>query len=223
MGSTPQPLTPEQVRSVYNRVGRLQDWQSFYETKALDDLIAHGEFGSARSVFELGCGTGAFARRLLQDCLPADASYLGVDVSDTMVGLAKARVEEWRDRCQILRTDGELPLPGASSSFDRFVANYVFDLLSEGYSARVLEEAGRLLSDGGLLCVASLTHGASRAGRAVSATWGWVWAHTPSVVGGCRPIEVAEMLGSEWSLLHRRVVSSFAVPTEVVIARRSRG
>jgi SAM-dependent methyltransferase len=221
MGSTPQPLTPDQARAVYNRIGRLQDWQSFYESKALDDLIAHGEFGSARSVFELGCGTGSFARRLLRDHLRSDASYLGVDVSDTMVGLATARLGEWSDRSRILHTDGELPLPGADASFDRFVANYVFDLLGEDYSARVLEEAGRLLSDGGLLCIASLTRGRSRAERAVTATWGWVWAHTPSLVGGCRPIEVVRMLGSEWSLLHRRVVSSFAIPTEVVIARRS--
>lgn len=39
-----------------------------------------------------------------------------------MVRLASDRTDPWRDRCEILRVDGSLPLPGADGEFDRFIA-----------------------------------------------------------------------------------------------------
>ncbi|MFQ5522040.1 MAG: class I SAM-dependent methyltransferase [Acidimicrobiia bacterium] len=212
-------LTPERARSVYDRIGQLQDWQSFYESKALNELIIHGEFDSARAVFELGCGTGAFAERLLRHHLPLDASYVGVDVSDTMVRLAEARLEEWPDRCRIVQTDGRLPLPGSDASFDRFIATYVFDLLPEDYAGEILDEARRLLTADGLLCAASLTRGRKPAEKALCTAWEWVAKRSPALLGGCRPIELGQYLGPSWEILYRTVVSAFAVPTEVVIAR----
>jgi tRNA G46 methylase TrmB len=54
-------LSPEQARRIYDRIGRAQDWQRFYEDAATAELAAHASFGDARAVFELGCGTGRFA------------------------------------------------------------------------------------------------------------------------------------------------------------------
>ena len=68
-------LTSEQTRRVYDRIGRAQDWQRFYEDAATADLVAHAGFDAAHSIVELGCGTGRFAAGLLSRHLPADASY----------------------------------------------------------------------------------------------------------------------------------------------------
>jgi trans-aconitate methyltransferase len=54
-------LTSEQARRVYDRVGRAQDWQRFYEDAATADLVAHAGFDAAHSIVELGCGTGRLA------------------------------------------------------------------------------------------------------------------------------------------------------------------
>ena len=55
------PLTAEQARRVYDRIGCAQDTQAFYEDAAVIRLAQLGAFERARSVFELGCGTGRFA------------------------------------------------------------------------------------------------------------------------------------------------------------------
>ena len=84
-------LRPEEAKSFYDRLGKLQDTQKFYERAALHDLVAHGAFEQASAVFEFGCGTGSFANQLLSDYLPSQATYLGVDISSTMVRLARGK------------------------------------------------------------------------------------------------------------------------------------
>ena len=51
-------LSPAQARAVYDRVGASQDRQGWYEKAAVDEAVAHGAFETARSVVEVGCGTG---------------------------------------------------------------------------------------------------------------------------------------------------------------------
>jgi ubiquinone/menaquinone biosynthesis C-methylase UbiE len=84
MGRT---LTTAQAKAFYDRFGARQDAQSFYEDRAIDVLVVHGVFSTATSVFEFGCGTGRFAKRLLAQALPPEARYMGVDVSSAMVCL----------------------------------------------------------------------------------------------------------------------------------------
>jgi SAM-dependent methyltransferase len=85
-------LKPSEARSYYDRFGKKQDSQGFYEEPALDDLLAHARFGEAQKVFEFGCGTGRFGARLLAEYLPSSATYLGCDLSQTMIGLATERL-----------------------------------------------------------------------------------------------------------------------------------
>ena len=66
-------LTSEQARRVYDRIGRGQDWQRFYEDAATGDLVARAGFDAARSVVELGCGTGRFEAGILARHFPEDA------------------------------------------------------------------------------------------------------------------------------------------------------
>ena len=119
-------FTPDDARRFYDRFGSRQDTQGFYENPALDDLVKHADFEHARSVLEFGCGTGSFARRLFETVLPADARYLGLDISGTMIGLATRRLEPWQDRTEVRQTDGTPCLPVPDTSFDRFLATYVF-------------------------------------------------------------------------------------------------
>ncbi len=45
-------LTSGQARRFYDRFGRAQDLQAFYEDRATGDLLAHGRFDDARAVLE---------------------------------------------------------------------------------------------------------------------------------------------------------------------------
>ena len=85
-------LSTHEARTFYDRMGRSLDFHRFYERAAIAALVEHGGFSEARSVFELGCGTGALAEELLKKILPQDASYTGVDISPVMVKISGARL-----------------------------------------------------------------------------------------------------------------------------------
>jgi ubiquinone/menaquinone biosynthesis C-methylase UbiE len=211
-------LSPAEAKRFYDRLGSRQDWQGFFENPAINELIAHAAFDSAHSVFEFGCGTGALAARLLQH-LPADARYVGRDISGTMVSLAQERLKPWLERARVDQSDGTPRIPEADRSIDRFVSTYVFDLLAPGFIHRLLSEAHRLLVPGGKLCLVSMTFGASPFSRAVC--WGWerLWGLRPGIVGGCHPIELSEYLQSEWwKPDHKTKVNSWGVTSEVLVA-----
>jgi len=212
-------LSRSETRAVYDRVGAWQDTQAFYEAPALDALIQHGGFEEARSIFEVGCGTGRLAERLLRDHCPPDAQYEGVDLSDTMVEIARERLDSFGDRATVRQTDGRLTFDRPAGSQDRVVATYLLDLLSRNDARTLIEEAHRLLSPDGRLCMAGLTWGRGPLSRFVSRSWDALHTLRPGWVGGCRPIEARSLLrDGHWREEHHSVVTAWGVPSEVLVA-----
>ena len=209
-------MRPAQARAAYDRIGRIQDWQ-FYEDRAVAGLLADCSPETAHSVFEFGCGTGRLAVRMLE-LLPPTARYLGVDVSPVMVGLAASRLAAWGDRAQVRLVDGSMPLPAASNSADHIVCTYVFDLLDDTDVVAVLDEFARILTPDGLLCLVSMRPGITRFERVVSGLWTMVWRRAPQLLGGCRPVQLEQILGQRWTIRRLRVVHSSGLVSEVVVA-----
>ena len=214
-------LSHQQAQAFYNWMGAKQDWQAFYEAKATHDLVAHAAFETAQAVFEFGCGTGAFAELLLAAHLPREARYLAVDSSTTMTRLAQARLARFGQRVEVWQTDGSLRFEAASGSSDRFASTYVADLLSTSDIAALLSEAHRLLVPEGRLCLVSLTHGMSRVSRLITGGWARVHRLMPTLVGGCRPLSLQTFLpASHWQLVYHHVVTTFGIPSEILVAKR---
>lgn len=212
-------LTPQQLKAFYDRFGEKQDSQVFYEAPAMRELLAHGAFDDARSVFELGSGTGRLALELLQHHLPGDAVYRGIDISTTMVDLACERLARFRARASVTSASSQLEFPLPDGSVDRVVSTYVLDLLSESARRRFLGEARRTLRSDGLLCLAGITSGTTLFSRIVMSTWRWIFALNPVWVGGCRPIDLTAQLASTgWRVHFRAVVVAWGIASEVVIA-----
>ncbi len=215
-------LSKEEIRSFYDRFGKKQDWQRFYEGPAVKDLLAHGAFESARAVLEFGCGTGALAERLLNRYLSKEATYLCLDVSSTMVSLTKKRLEKYGPRADVRLTDGSPKLPLPDSRFDRFISTYVLDLLAPDEIKMFVGEAYRVLAPRGLLCLISLTQGLTMLSRVVIWLWRRVFAFRPALVGGCRPVRLFDFLPAKrWQVLHHHMVAPFGIPSEVIVARKS--
>jgi len=219
--TTERVLTVDQARAFYDRMGAWQDWQAFYEDPALRRLLQAAKFQAAHAVIEFGCGTGRFALRILSEITPADCRYLGVDVSSKMAALARARLRSYSDRAEVRLSDGKVTVGEPDGRFDRYVSNYVLDLLSRESIVQLLCEAHRLLEPGGLLCLVSLTHGSSAFQKSVSGVWSRIHAARPALVGGCRPIELLDFVSSpDWRVEFREVVSSFGLSSEVLVAAR---
>jgi len=207
-----------EIQAFYDSFGKKQDTQSFYEDSALDELIAHAHFAEAEKVFEFGCGTGRFADRLLAEHLSSSATYLGCDLSSTMVGLAKEQLAKYAERAQVLQSDDKMIFSLPDNSVDRVVSTYVLDLLSEMDIEAFLREAHRVLNNEGKLCLVSLTKGTTFLSRAVSAVWDGIFRLRPALVGGCRPISLTRHIDpTHWELEYQNVVIAFGVPSEVLI------
>ncbi len=210
-------LTLNQARSVYDRIGRVQDWQAFYEDATINRLVAKAALAGDQAIFEFGCGTGRLAANLLA-ALPSSVNYLGVDISPVMINLATRRLAAWAERAKVVLVDGSLPLPADDGFADRVLSTFVFDLLDEAYARAVLDDLRRILKPNGRLCLASLAQGERLLERAVSQTWTGLWNVAPQVLGGCRPISLSALLEHGWRVEHHSRVHRLGLVMDVVIA-----
>jgi ubiquinone/menaquinone biosynthesis C-methylase UbiE len=214
-------LSREQARDFYDRFGAKQDSQKFYEDPAVRVLLAQADLKDAKAVFEFGCGTGRLAEELLSQHLSEDASYVGCDLSTTMVGLARERLARFGARVQVRQTDGAPRIDAPDAAYDRFLSTYVLDLLPEEDMSTVLGEARRVLAPGGRLCLVGLTEGTTLPSRAIIAIWKTLHRVRPAIVGGCRPVELRAFLSDHhWQIDHHSVVVAFGIPSEVLVARK---
>lgn len=212
-------LTLDEAKAYYDSFGAKQDSQSFYEGPAIKTLIASSHFDQATSVFEFGCGTGRFAQELFTEHLSPDAKYRGVDISTTMIQLAAERLKLFEPRATVTQTSDETAIPLDANSIDRFVSTYVFDLLPQVSAQNVLAQAHRALQIDGLLCLVGITPGTTPISRFVMGTWQWIFSRKPSIVGGCRPTKLTELLpATQWQIRYRTVVVARSIASEVVIA-----
>ncbi|MFW6313478.1 MAG: class I SAM-dependent methyltransferase [Spirochaetota bacterium] len=218
-------ITPAQAKEFYDRFGAKQDRQGWYEDPAVERMRQEANLGSATNVFELGHGTGRLAERLLRNELPAACHYTGTDVSETMHGLADARLAPWSDRVTLIRADAhDPPLAGLPAGYDRIIATYVIDLMEADDIRTTLCEAWRMLVPGGRLCVVSLTFGRTPFTRLVSWLWERIQSIAPARMGGCRPISPSRLVSEDehaWRIEHASVVCRFGVCSEVVVAVRA--
>lgn len=218
--TTPRFLQTKEVIAIYDRHGARADGAAWYEDAALDLVVTHGGFERARSVLELGSGSGRFATRLLDEALPDNARYTAVDLSETMAGITGERLARFGPRATVHHAAVnavELPEGG----FDRVVSTYMLDIFSPEAIAQAFDRCHRWLRPGGRLCLAGLTPGERFPGTLIGALWSQVHRWTPRLVGGCRPLRQAELLDERrWAITERLYVQPWGIPSEVLIADR---
>ncbi len=214
-------LSPTQAERFYDRFGKRLDSQTFYEKPPLDDLAAHLELDTCRSIVEFGCGTGRFAGELFETYLSQQAIYVGRDISNEMVRLATERLARYQPRATVEKSDGGAQVDRPNGAFDRFISTFVLDLLPDAQAQAVVREAHRLLASGGLAGLVSLTNGKTAVARAITTIWNGLRAVSPMLVGGCRPIEILDLVPApDWTIHYQNVVTPFGIPCEIVVARK---
>ncbi len=213
-------LSREEARRFYDRIGRRQDSQGFYEDEPLRVMRAAADFPAAHAVAEFGCGTGRFAQRLLQAELPPEAIYLGLELSPVMAELSRRRLESFADRVAIQLTDGSPSIPVRDGGLDRVVSNYVLDLLTEADIEALLKDSWRALQPDGRLCLTGLTWGERGVSKLVAQAWSKLHSVKSAWVGGCRPVDMREFLDPRrWELLHCETVVASWIPSQALVAR----
>jgi SAM-dependent methyltransferase len=119
--------------------GRDLDWEGLWTAPFLIPLQEAG----ARTVLELGCGTGNDAGRL------AGAGYAvtATDLSEEAIAAARAR---YGSTVSFMTADMTRRLPFADQSFDALMSNVALHMFPDDVTRAVFAEVGRVVRPGGL-------------------------------------------------------------------------
>ena len=124
-------------------------------TALVDRLPRAGADGGPVTVLDLGCGSGASTRAVLDAWAragrrPSDLNVRGVDASEGMV--AQARAKEWPDAVELVVADAVQHLAGlADGSVDGVLGAYLLRNVPD--RERLVREVARVLRPGGALVV----------------------------------------------------------------------
>jgi SAM-dependent methyltransferase len=120
--------------------GRDLDWGGLWTRPFLIPLQESG----ARTILELGCGTGNDAARLARKRY----SVTAIDLSAEAIGLARAR---YGSMVSFMVADMTQRLPFPDGSFDAVMSNVAMHMFPDNVTRSVFAEAGRIVRTGGLL------------------------------------------------------------------------
>jgi demethylmenaquinone methyltransferase/2-methoxy-6-polyprenyl-1,4-benzoquinol methylase len=205
----------DQIQLFYDRMGGRYDWFEIYEGRAKARSLKLLQLAPGQVVLNVGVGTGKQHAEILSEIQP-DGLAIGVDVSEVMASLAQERTA-----APICQADARF-LPCASEHFDRLYAAYVLDLLPLSDLPAVLSGFHRVIKPGGLMVLLALTEGVNVPSRALVAVWKAAYEISPVACGGCRPLQLTRLVqAAGFEDLQREVVVQMAVPSEIIVARKS--
>jgi ubiquinone/menaquinone biosynthesis C-methylase UbiE len=152
-------LTKDETRDLYRRRAGHYDWSvrvyplfgidvEFYRRKTVEALA----LDPGDTVVELGCGTG-LNFKYVQQYIGGDGRLIGVDLTDGMLGVARARVARkgWGN-VELVQADvGGWPMP---DDVDAIYSTLALTLVPE-YD-QVIRKAARALTVGGRMAVFDL-------------------------------------------------------------------
>lgn len=138
----------EIIRQQYNQMAQQYDrrWQ-WYLDQTLSLLQTWARINPGDRVLNVGCGTGEFERRILEQ-FPHQV-MAGIDLSPEMVAIAQAKCTAYPQvSFQVARADA---LPFADGTFDRVVSSSAFHYFRDPVQA--LREMARVLHPQGEIII----------------------------------------------------------------------
>lgn len=216
------PRISEAANRARKRIARFYDlaapvygfWSGLFESRATLRAYQAAHLSGGESVLEVAVGGGEFYARLakttgLKRCV-------GVDLSAPMLRRTRRRLAaDGVVRHNLCRASA-VCLPFERAAFDMLFNLYMLDLLLVDDVPAVLQEFGRVLKPGGRLVAVSM----ARQAGLVNAIWMWLYRCSPVLVGGCRPLAVAEMLvANGWRISLDEQISQSGFRSELIVAQ----
>ncbi len=205
-------LSKDEVREAYRKSASMYDiWSSLTESKARQRCLEVADIKNGESVLEVAVGTGILFEKILE--LNPTGRNEGIDLTEEMLTRARARAQKSGASGYVLKVGDAYHLQYSDNSFDVLLNNYMFDLIPERDFLAILSEFRRVLRNGGRIVLVNMTKGS----RWFNAVWEWLYKIRPSLLGGCRGIELKpylEKVGFE--KIRREYVSQMSFPSEVI-------
>ncbi len=207
-------LSTTAAQRFYDRIGSRYDWFEFYEAKAKERAHQALNLAPGHKVLSVGVGTGKGLSQIIKAISPAGTGF-GLDISPVMVRLTKERTS-----APVSLADAR-QLPYRSESFDRIFAAYVLDLLPQSDLEDLLLGFKRVLKSSGILVIIALTDGVDRFSNALIAAWKGVFSLNPALCGGCRPLQLFDLVREAgFNHSEREVIVQMGVPSEIIRAEK---
>lgn len=203
-------ISRSQARQIYNRLGRDLERANRFEGHAKAMALALLDVRHGMHVLHVGVGTG-HEHAALQHAVAPDGMLIGYDLARGMLQLTRQRVDT------ALCEGDALHMPFVSQHFDCVFSAYMLDLIPLAEIPLILHEFHRLLRPGGRLVLVSLTEGIDRASRLFVAGWKLAYQLNPQRMGGCRPLQLADLLRGAGFRVERQIVIQRGFPSEVLL------
>jgi ubiquinone/menaquinone biosynthesis C-methylase UbiE len=203
------------AQKFYDRIGLRYDWFEFYEGRAKEHAFKELHLTSGLKVLSVGVGTGKELGKIKAAISPGGTAF-GLDLSPVMAQLTRERTGS-----TVCQADARI-LPYMDLAFDRLYAAYVLDLLPLADIGQLLMDFRRVLSPSGELVLLALTEGIDLPSRALVSIWKGVFAISPAMCGGCRPLELCQLVQEAgFTNIKRQVIVQVGVPSELISAQKN--
>jgi ubiquinone/menaquinone biosynthesis C-methylase UbiE len=206
-----------EARDSYNSMSRWYDLlaglgERKHRERGLQMLAAK----TGETALEIGFGTGhgivALARSVGQS-----GQVYGIDISDGMLDVTRARVAESRLSTTVnLKRGDAMELPYESGVFDALFASFTLELFDTPEIPIVLQQCRRVLRRGGRICVVAMAK--REANSAVVRIYEWAHEKFPRTVD-CRPIFAQKALeDAGFQVIGVVEESMLGLPVDVILA-----
>ena len=189
-------------------------WSTLTESRAAAHALEAANFRPGDSVLEVAVGTGLIFSRPVQ--LDGPRRCIGIEPAEAMLRRARRRLgPQLKEHTALCQADArQIPFP--YETFDVIVNCYMLDLLSESDILKVLREFRRILKPSGRLVLLVMAPQC----WLVQGIWMFLYALSPALVGGCRPVPLPGFLTTEgWLIQRSEQISQDGFRSQLILAR----
>jgi S-adenosylmethionine-diacylgycerolhomoserine-N-methlytransferase len=147
MSAAPASSAIERYYRLHARIYDATRWSFLFGRTAILDAVATA--ATPPRILEVGCGTGKNLASLALRF--PEASITGVDLSETMLALARGKTARFGERVRLFHRAYDSPL-GNEPGFDLVLFSYALSMFNPGYDAAIAA-AQRDLVPGGHIAV----------------------------------------------------------------------
>jgi ubiquinone/menaquinone biosynthesis C-methylase UbiE len=214
-------LSPRKIQQLYDRLSSVYDLVTHYEVPAIKRALEILALREGFRVLEVGFGTGRATLEIAKK-VGNTGEVCGLDASIRMMSKANKRLRGHGLNERVDLAIGDVhEMPYLDSIFDVTFSSYLLDLIDTENIPRVLSEFRRVLKSGGRIVLISLSKGERWYDD--MRLYEWIYARSPSLLGGCRPVLLKPCLQQVGfkNTAREFIHAGHLMPSEIVWAERA--